>query len=212
MTNYSFKVPRSLNYRLWHWINAIVILGLLGTVLLRKTFLSWRTNSALIEAKLLDAGTPITAELAKDIAVSIRNPLWDWHIYLGYALTALIVWRVISFIFERSCPTTSFVRAVCGIKHLDPLAKKSAIHYSAVKFTYVLFYLATFFMVVTGIMLTFKTELALSKDLAGSVKEYHELMMWFFVGFVVVHIAGVILIEFTKAPGVISDMINGKRN
>jgi len=41
-----------LDFRVWHWLNATVILGLLGTVFLRKTFLSWRTNSELIVQKI----------------------------------------------------------------------------------------------------------------------------------------------------------------
>ncbi|MEN0059456.1 MAG: cytochrome b/b6 domain-containing protein, partial [Bdellovibrio sp.] len=60
-----FRKYQPLGLRIWHWLNALAILGLLLTVLLRKTFLSWRTNSALIEAKLQAAGTAITPELAK---------------------------------------------------------------------------------------------------------------------------------------------------
>ena len=33
----------SLQLRVWHWLHAVVVLGLLGTFFLRKTFLSWPT-------------------------------------------------------------------------------------------------------------------------------------------------------------------------
>ncbi len=212
MTDYSFKKTRSLNYRIWHWLNALAITGLLATVLLRKTFLSWRTNSALIRSKLEEVGTTITPEFAKEMAVAIRDPLWDLHIYLGFALTWLLIWRVGSFFFDRKHPSTSFLKALKGLKLVPPPEKQDAVHYTAVKFTYILFYIATLFMVVTGLMLTFKVELNLAKDFAGSVKDLHELAMWFFVGFVAVHLIKVIHIEFTKAPGIVSDMINGKKN
>ncbi len=42
----------SLKFRLWHWLNTLVIFGLLGTVFLRKTFLSWRDNSEILMSKL----------------------------------------------------------------------------------------------------------------------------------------------------------------
>jgi len=49
-----------LDFRIWHWVHAAVILGLLGTVFLRKTFLSWRTNSELLTQKLADIDLTVT--------------------------------------------------------------------------------------------------------------------------------------------------------
>lgn len=193
----SFRKYQPLSLRFWHWFNSIVIFGLLGTVLLRKTFLSWRTNSALIEEKLKAAGTTITPELAKDIAVSIRNPLWDWHIYLGFALCGLFLGRVLIAIFvEKKWP---------GIHDY----KKTGLHYSAVKVGYAFFYLATALMITTGLLLTFKADLNLSKDFVSNIKEIHEFMMWFFVVFVAGHILGVVIAEIRNDSGIVSDMIHG---
>ena len=94
MINYRFRKYQPLCLRVWHWMNAAIISGLLMTVLLRKTLLSWRINSVLIEEKLKAAGTVITPELAKDIAIAIRNPLWDCHIYLGFALGVFFIGRI----------------------------------------------------------------------------------------------------------------------
>lgn len=210
MPKYNFRKYQPLPLRLWHWLNAAVIFGLLGTVLLRKTFLSWRTNSALIEAKLKEAGTVITPELAKDIAVSIRNPLWDWHIYLGFGLAALLVGRVLVAAFvEKKCPLGHALESFKGLKNVPPQEKPAALHYTLVRAGYAVFYFVTLLMVATGLMQTFKTELGLSKDFIGTVKEVHELMMWFFVIFVGGHITGVVIAENQKDPGIISDMIHG---
>jgi len=78
------------DFRVWHWIHAAVVLGLLGTVFLRKTFLSWRTNSELLTQKLSEINLEVTADQAKVLAKAIRAPMWEWHIILGYALAALL--------------------------------------------------------------------------------------------------------------------------
>ncbi len=70
----------NLSFRLWHWLHAAVILGLLGTVFLHKTFLSWRANSEILIQKLSGFGIDITAEQAKALAKAVRAPMWEWHI------------------------------------------------------------------------------------------------------------------------------------
>ena len=62
----------TLKFRIWHWLNAIVILGLLGTVFLRKTFLSYKANAEILMSKLSAMGTDITIEDAKILAKAIR--------------------------------------------------------------------------------------------------------------------------------------------
>ena len=210
MKKYSFKKYQPLSLRLWHWLNALVILSLLLTVLLRKTLLSWRTNSALIQQKITDAGSAISADLAKEIAVSIRNPLWDLHIYLGYALAALLVGRILVVLFiEKSFFDIQLAKNIFQANKLPSSEKKEALHYSLVKTGYAVFYLATALMVVTGLLLAFKGNLNLSKPITEAMKETHEIMMWFFVVFIGGHIAGVVFAENTNDQGLVSDMING---
>lgn len=209
-SQFSFRKYQPATLRLWHWLNALAILGLLTTVLLRKTFLSWRTNAALIENKLQQVGTTVTPEIAKEIAVSIRDPMWDWHIYLGFALTALILFRILIGLFiVKKCPATQSLKSTLKILKVDKSERFKAAHFAGVKISYAMFYLATVFMVTSGLTMNFKNELGLSKDQIAPIKEIHELMMWFFVGFIVLHIIGVIIAELRDEPGVVSDMING---
>ena len=42
-----------------------------------------------------------------------------------------------------------------------------------------------------------------------SIKEIHELMMWFFVAFAGGHILGIVMAENKEDSGLVSDMING---
>ncbi|MFV8250833.1 cytochrome b/b6 domain-containing protein [Bdellovibrio bacteriovorus] len=212
MNNYSFKKYQPLSLRVWHWLNALAILGLLGTAFLRKTFLSWRTNSALIENKLQEAGTTITPELAKDIAVSIRTPMWDWHYVLGFTLGGLLLVRVLVGIFAvKKCPATHAAQSAWNLRKVPAGQKANAVHYTLVKTGYALFYLVTVFMVASGLLLYFKTELGISKEALNPVKEIHELMMWFFVAFVVGHIVGIVVAENRHDQGLVSDMIHGGR-
>ena len=53
--------------RVWHWLNFVAISVILVTVLLRKTFLAYRSNSALIQEKSAAAGTPVTKAVADEI-------------------------------------------------------------------------------------------------------------------------------------------------
>lgn len=210
MNKYSFKKYQPLGLRLWHWLNAVVILSLLLTVLLRKTLLSWRTNSALIEQKITDAGSVITADLAKEIAIAIRNPLWDWHIYLGYTLAFLLVVRIlVAVLIEKKIFEISHFKNIFNINRFAPSDKKQAMHYSLVKIGYVVFYLMTLVMVLTGLLLAFEGNLNLSESISEFFEETHELSMWFFVVFIGVHLGGVLWAENTTEKGIVSDMING---
>jgi cytochrome b561 len=194
MNDDGFREPRSLGLRLWHWLNAAMILGLLGTVLLRKTLLSWRDNAALIEAKLREAGIVITPELAKGIAIEIRNPLWQWHVYFGYALGALLLGRVLVALRVVKQPARDRPRSM---------------HDRLVKLGYLALYTATLLMVVSGGLLAFKSGLGLSPDIAARVKAMHELMQWFFVLFVGAHLMGVLIAENGPNAGMVSRMIHG---
>ena len=62
-------------HRLWHWISAVAVLGLLLTVLLRKTFLSYKTNAVTIRDSLGAAGVEISKDLAKSIGRALRAPM-----------------------------------------------------------------------------------------------------------------------------------------
>lgn len=210
MNKFSFRQYQPLGLRLWHWLNALAIFGLLGTVLLRKTFLSWRANAALIETKLQAAGTAITPELAKDIAVSIRDPMWDWHIYLGLGLSALLVGRIlVGFLVIKKCPANQSLKSALDLRKVEKKDLPHALHFTLVKTSYAFFYLATLFMVLSGLAMTFKNELGLTKDFIGPIKEIHELMMWFFVVFVIGHLVGVVMAENRGDQGLVSDMIHG---
>ena len=186
----------SLNFRLWHWIHAIVILGLLGTVFLRKTFLSWRSNSEILTNKLSGIDITVTADQAKMLAKSIRAPMWEWHILLGYTLAALVVWRIALF-FTQS-----------GKQNYQHL-KEENFHKKMVKLGYIAIYAVIAFMTVSGLVIHFYQELGLLKDTAHDIKEIHELVYNALLIFVPLHILGVFVAENQDEKGILSAMVNG---
>ena len=188
----------SLNFRLWHWIHAIVILGLLGTVFLRKTFLSWRTNSNLLTEKLAEIDLSVTEAQAKVLAKAIRAPMWEWHIILGYALVALVVWRIILF-FTNS-----------GKQNYQNLSSET-LHKKMVKLGYIGIYTIILFMTISGLTIHFHEALGLTKELADKIKDIHEFVFNAILIFVPLHIIGVIIAENQDEKGIISDMLNGGR-
>ena len=186
----------SLNFRLWHWIHATVILGLLGTVFLRKTFLSWKTNSNILTEKLSGMDISVTTDQAKILAKSIRAPMWEWHILLGYALAALVVWRIALFFTES------------GKQNYQNL-KEESFHKKMVKLGYIAIYAIIAFMTVSGLIIHFYQELGLVKDTAHDIKEIHELLYNALLIFVPLHIVGVFVAENQDEKGILSDMVNG---
>jgi cytochrome b561 len=186
-----------LDFRLWHWIHASVVLGLMGTVFLRKTFLSWRANSEILTQELASIDLSVTEAQAKVLAKAIRAPMWEWHILLGYALAALVVWRIILFFTES------------GKQNYQNLSAKT-FHKKLVTLSYIGIYSLILFMSISGLTIHFYETLGLSKDLADDIKDIHEFV--FFYGvlvFVPLHIIGVIIAENSDEEGIISDMLNG---
>ncbi len=178
--------------RIWHWLNVVAITGLLGTFFLRKTFLSWRDNSAIVMEKLASLGVEVTAEQAKVVAKAIRAPMWEWPIIFGVMLAILLLVRL--FILWREK----------GFGHDDA----GLMHMRMVHWGYKVFYLILIFMAVSGLIITWHEALGMSKDLAHSIKEVHELIAWTVVIFVPIHIAGVVIADSTDQKGIISKMIS----
>jgi len=185
----------TLGFRIWHWLNAAVIFGLLGTVFLRKTFLSYKANAEILMAKLSDMGTDITIEDAKILAKSIRSGMWEWHIILGYALAVLVVYRIVLFFLDKS--------------EKDSFSSLS-LHKKGVKISYYILYTAVLFMTISGFTIHFYEYLGLVKEVAKEIKEIHEAVFNIIMVFVPLHVAGVIIADAKDEHGLVSTMINGK--
>ena len=183
-------------YRIWHWLMAISVIGLLATVLLRKTFLSWRTNSEIIIGQFQDAGVEVTVELAKETAKAIRSGMWEWHYIFGLVLGISILIRIYMMLSKKAeLPIFKLIKA--------PREKK--LQYGV--YLFLCFFIMM--MALSGGFLYFYESLGFTKDSIHWVKETHELMMWGIVVFVSLHFAGVLKHEFDTKEPIVSKMIHG---
>ena len=188
------RIDYSRSIRVWHWLNVLAVSGLLLTFFLRKTFLSWRENSAIIVDKLSSLGVEVTAEQAKIVAKAVRAPMWEWHVIFGIMLALLLLFRM--WIFWREF----------GFGYDD---EDESIHMRLVHWGYRVLYFILIFMAVSGLILNWHELLGLSKAFTHTIKEIHEIVAWTVVVFVPLHIAGVFLAENDDQRGIVSRMISG---
>lgn len=181
----------SLQLRIWHWLHAVTVLGLLGTFFLRKTFLSWRANSEILTAKLAEFDIVVTAEQAKALAKAVRAPMWEWHIILGFIFAVLVLWRL-AMLFKNG-----FGYAPAS-KHMEWVYRG-----------YKLMYGVLFFMAASGVIMYLYQDFGLTKETAHDIKEVHEVVAWGVAAFVVMHIAGVFIADNSDQKGIVSKMISG---
>lgn len=200
----------SASLRLWHWVNTIVISGSLLTVLINSTITDERPVSTLVKNELKNAGATVSGEQAASVAHALDDRVWSVHIYFGYVLVALLLFRMILEFFQLA--DQKFIRKMKSAYRQFQTTKKNreiAKHKLTVKSIYAIFYLLLILMAITGLFLAFENLLAPFKSFRHSVKEVHGFCMYLILAFIFVHLAGVFFAERKNNKGIVSDMING---
>jgi cytochrome b561 len=200
----------SSSLRLWHWANAIIISGSLITVLINSTITDERPISSLMKDELQKAGATVSEKQATSFAHALSDKVWDIHIYFGYGLAVLLLFRLILEFFQLA--DQKFIRKLKSAYNQFQTTKKQreeARHEFVVKSIYALFYVLLIIMVITGLSLAFEDELAVLKPIRHSIKDVHGFCMYLVLAFIAVHLAGVYLAERKESKGIVSDMING---
>jgi len=194
--------------RLWHWLNAIVITGLLTTVLINST-LNDRAGAVEVYQQNTE-NVKLDAAQIKSVIHQQEDRVWDIHIYFGYALATLLVFRLVLEYFQLADQKvvkilkTTYQHYKETKEHRFKAQKKFG-----VKLVYIVFYVLVVVMVSTGLTLVFEDDLGLSKTISHNVKEVHGFTMYLILAFTVAHLVGVFLAERTDQKGITSDMING---
>ncbi|EOR93936.1 putative Ni,Fe-hydrogenase I cytochrome b subunit [Arcticibacter svalbardensis MN12-7] len=192
-------IKNSSPLRLWHWLSAIAISGSLITVLI---------NSTLFEGPAMRA-----TQAAKELSHELQERVWGVHIYFGYAVATLFLFRLILEAFQLR--DQKFSISLKKLYQRFFVARQRTLlvrHGLTVKILYLVFYLLLTIMVVTGLSLAFHNELGIPKPLSHSIKEVHGFCMYLIIAFILVHIAGVVMAERKESNGIVSDMINGGKN
>ena len=185
-------------FRLWHWTMALAVLGLIGTVLLRKTFLSKSTNAEIIRQKLAGFSITVDPDQAVAVAKAIRAPMWEWHYILAVVLGVAILLRIVAML--RGDAQMPIVKLVQSEGLMEKF--KSLIH--------LLICLAILVMALTGTFYYFHDALGIAKDSARWAKELHESLFVPLLTLILLHIGGVIRHELTTKECIVSKMIHGE--
>ena len=77
-----------------------------------------------------------------------------------------------------------------------------------IKTFYTVFYVLLMVMVVRGLCLAFRENIPVLRQM-HFIKEIHWFTMYLVIGFILVHIAGVLIGERKRHKGIVPDMING---
>lgn len=181
-------------YRIIHWAIAISFLLLLITIFLRLTWMNKYNVAAIIQDYLNGTGQSLSQEELIDLAKRIRQPMWNWHIYIGYMLVGLFSIRFMLPPFGH-------------MKFQNPLGKGLSAKVKFQKWTYIIFYLCVIASLTTGLIIEIGP-----KGLKKPMEEIHILGIYYLTAFIVIHLAGVLIAEFTDQKGIISRIISGSNN
>lgn len=200
----------SSSLRLWHWLNAIVITGSLLTVLVNSTILKSKPATAVVKSALAGKQVNVSDDQARAAVHELRDSFWEWHTYIGYALAALFLFRLILEFFQladqRLLRKLNTARVQFFVTKKD---RELAGHEFWVKTIYAVFYLLLLITVVTGLCLAFEDDVPALKQL-HFIRQIHGFNMYLILAFIAIHLVGVYLAERRESDsGIISDMVNG---
>ena len=188
------KTKYSNIYRIIHWAIAFSFLLLLVTILLRLTWMNKNNMAVIIQSYLAGTDQVLSQDQILALAKKIRQPMWDWHIYLGYVLVGLFSIRFMLPVFGH-------------MKFPNPFVKNLSAKVKLQKWTYILFYVFVIVSLTTGLILKFG-----SKEWKYPTEDIHKLGIYYLVAFIAIHLAGVLRAEFTDQKGIISRIVSGSKN
>ena len=193
--------------RLWHWANTLLISLQLMTILFQKVIV--KSRSAVTE--LQASGKNVSVSQARELAHIISDRIWAWHIYFGWTLVALWVLRLgLQLTGPSELRFSARLLEVLRRYRLAPPADKGkAGKILFAKTTYALFYLFITIMVATGLILIYE-DVSWLKGIRHLAEETHNVTMFLIIGFIVLHVVGVVWAESKEDHGLISRMVGGE--
>lgn len=177
-----------LAYRLLHWAIAFSMLFMLLTIFLRLNWMNKHNMADIMTAGLNDLNISIGEDEAILIAKSIRRPMWNWHVYIGYVLVGLYILRMALLVKE-------------GWK----FSFKGKLKEKFQSWSYALFYVLLASALISGLIIEFGP-----REYKHTTEEFHELSLYWLIMFIVIHFIGLILAERVDNKGVVNKMITGR--
>jgi cytochrome b561 len=150
--------------------------------------------AAIIQDYLSSTQQNLTQDQLIVLAKKIRQPMWNWHIYIGYALVGLFSIRFI-------------LPAFGYMKIQNPMGKNLSTKMKLQKWIYIIFYSCVIVSLITGLII----ELG-PKELKKLMEEIHVLSIYYLIAFIAFHLIGVFIAEFTDQKGIISRIVSGSKS
>ncbi|MGY3089980.1 Ni/Fe-hydrogenase 1 B-type cytochrome subunit [Hymenobacter sp. UYAg731] len=197
--------------RFWHWANALLISLQLITILFQKVIVNSRSAVPEFQQAMSKANITITTKQGGAFAHIISERIWEWHIYFGWALVALWVLRLgLQLTGPSELRFSARLMEILRRYRLAPPADKSkAGKILFAKTTYALFYVFLTIMVTTGVIMIYE-DVSWLKGIHHLAMETHNFTMYLVMGFIVIHVVGVVWAETTEDHGLVSRMVGGE--
>lgn len=180
-------------YRVMHWAIAFSFILLLITIFLRLTWLNKHHVAAIIQDYMATTDQNLSQDQLIVLAKKIRQPMWNWHIYIGYILVGLFSIRFILPVFGQ-------------MKYQSPLKKELTFKMKLQKWTYLIFYMCVIVSLITGLVIEFGP-----RSLKKPMESIHVLGIYYLAAFIVIHLSGILIAEFTDQKGIISRIVSGSK-
>lgn len=175
-------------HRILHWLMAFAMPVLFITGFLRMYWMNKNEITGIIASKT----SAIPKELMTDIAKTIREPMWQWHEIFANVMIVAFLARILYMLTK-------------GIRFPNPFKSNQPFKERLQGFTYVYFYLFVFIAAITGICIE-KEFFTQWKD---GIETVHKWGVYAFPIFIVFHLGGIAIAEFSSKKGIASKMIGG---
>jgi len=201
----------SVAMRLWHWVNAALVSGQLLTILFQKVIVNAKHAVPEFQAAISKGGGTLSEQQGRAVAHVISERIWTWHVWLGVALAFFwLFWTVMQALDPAGRRFGArLVAAARRYKLAAPAEHADARHVLLAKLTYAAFYLFITIMVVTGLALVFADSVPFLHSMEHTAEEVHNVTMYLIIGYIVLHVVGVVWADIYDDRGLISRMVSG---
>jgi cytochrome b561 len=150
--------------------------------------------AAIIKDFLSTTDQKLSQEQLIALAKKIRQPMWEWHIYIGYLLVGLFSIRFLLPGFGYMAIQNPFIKGLTTKVRFQ-------------KWVYLIFYACVIASLVTGLLIEFGPG-----GWKDTMEAIHVLGIYYLIAYIILHVAGVIIAEFTNQKGIISRIVSGSKD
>lgn len=205
-----FQEKQALLLRLWHILFFLLVLSTIVVVIFAEQVFDTRANAPSVMEEALDRGVELNEKQARGIAHYFSEKLWVIHTFIGYGISFLLIFRIIiEFLVSREHRFGKRLMQALRLSPATDIDKKNRRHYLLVRFTYIIFYILILTMACTGLGLAFE-DMEFFDKIHRPLKEVHEIGQYGIYAYVILHLTGVLIADFSRDKrGIISRMIGG---